>query len=84
MIGEKRHLLTRNPEIGDRDLTDRTSRIIESNLKKLGSTTVSEAALSSWSREVGAGITQRLQAGIEHRNGANERDRAPGARLFEQ
>ena len=38
---------------------------------------VSEAAVISWSREVGAGMSQFLQAGTEYRRGANERDRGP-------
>jgi hypothetical protein len=78
--GDLVELLTRNPEIKGRELADRTSRIIESNLEKLGSKTVSEAAVISWSREVGAGMSQLLQAGIEHRRGANERDRGPHGR----
>lgn len=78
--GDLVELLTRNPEIKGRELADRTSRIIESNLEKLGSKMVSEAAIISWSREVGAGVSQLLQAGIEHRRGANERDRGPHGR----
>ncbi|HMO82467.1 MAG TPA: hypothetical protein PKD24_16960 [Pyrinomonadaceae bacterium] len=76
--GDLVELLTRNPEIKGRELADRTSRIIESNLEKLGPKTVSDAAVTSWSREVGAGMSQLLQAGIEHRRGVNERDRGRG------
>lgn len=78
--GDLVELLTRNPEIKGRELADRTSRIIESNLENLGSKMVSEAAVISWSREVGAGMSLLLQAGIEHRRGANERDRGPHGR----
>lgn len=73
-------LLTRNPDVSGRELTDRTSRIIENNLEKLGSRMVSGSAATSWSREVGAGMSQLLQAGIEHRNGASERDRGSNGR----
>lgn len=73
-------LLTRNPDVSGRELTDRASRIIESNLEKLGSRMVSGSAATSWSREVGAGMSQLLQAGIEHRNGASERDRGSNGR----
>ena len=78
--GDLVELLTKNPDISGRELTDRTSRMIESNIEKLGSRTVAEGAVASWSREMGAGMSPLLQAGIEHRSGANERDRTPNGR----
>jgi hypothetical protein len=72
--GDLVELLTRNPEIKGLELADRTIRIIESNLEKLGSKMVSEAAVISWSREVGALVSKRLHKGIEHSDRAIERD----------
>jgi hypothetical protein len=78
--GDLVELLTRNPEIKGRELADRTSWIIESKLETLGSKMASEDAVISWSRDVGAGMSQLLQTEIEHRRGANERDRGPHGR----
>ncbi|MGH9949403.1 MAG: hypothetical protein ACRD6X_19700, partial [Pyrinomonadaceae bacterium] len=77
--GDLVELLSKNPEIGGRELVDRTSRIIERNLEKLGPATVSEAAVLSWSRELGGGVSKRLHEGIAHTR-ANERDREPHGR----
>ncbi|MGE3468497.1 MAG: hypothetical protein AB7J13_16365, partial [Pyrinomonadaceae bacterium] len=71
--GDLTELLTSNPGIGGRELSARTSGIIEKNLEKLGSRMASGSAVTSWSREVGADMGQLLQAGIfEHRKGASE------------
>lgn len=72
--GDLTELLTNNPGIGGQELTTRMSRIIETNLEKLGSRRGSWSAATSWSRDVGAGISQLLQVGIEHRSGAKTRD----------
>lgn len=70
-------LLSRNTGIGSQELTVRTSRLIESNLEKVGSKTVSEADAISWSQELGAGISDLLLTGIQQRRGVNEKHSAP-------
>ncbi len=73
-------LLTRNPKISGRELTDQTSRIIEKNLEKLGSKKVSEAAVIFWSRDLAERASKGMHEGIAFSNKANERDHAPHGR----
>lgn len=78
--GDLTELLTNNPSIDGRELTARTIRMIDNRLEKLATKMASEEHVISWSKELGSGMSQLLQAGIEHRNGARDRDRGLNGR----
>lgn len=78
--GDLTELLTNNPSIDGRELTARTIRMIDNRLEKLATKMASEEHVISWSKELGSGMSQLLQAGIEHRNGARDRDRGSNGR----
>lgn len=69
-------LVSGNPGISGRELNDRTTMILEKNLENLGSNVVSDVTVRSWSRELGAGVSKRLQEeGISRTVRGNEHDR---------
>lgn len=73
-------LLTRNPGISGRDLSDRTSLIIERNLEVLGSTTAPKDNVLSLSREVGDGVLTNLRQELLLSTGTREPDRETTSR----
>lgn len=73
--GDLVELLTSDPGISGRDLSNRTSLIIEKNLEALGSTSASKGRVLSLSREMGEGVLTKIRQELSLSTRAREPDR---------